>query len=503
LKKQLSLPVLLFTLLSLKFLYAQEGDAPGAPVPGVSPAPAGGAERLPQRSVEEQRRDTLLYGTETEIAALIQILAGEGTADFDEPLITLIETSRNRTIISGIFGFFAGREQPGLEDRAIRILKERDEEANETILAAVDYLGKLGVIEGTAALEDLIAGDESRFLNAAFRALGRIAGKARALREGGDVKTGAAPEEGGEEARELSDRAAEFLMDYYTNKNPGDENRRELITALGETRSKSAAPFLADVAVNEEERVPLRMAALDSLGKIGGETGLEAVIKTLSSADPNVRSAAVGALAPFTGKAVDDAIMEGLRDSYYRTRLAAAEAAKTRKLQSAVPYLRFRAERDEVPAVKDAAIRALGAIGTKETTDILYDFFNEKKNADRLRLVAAEMLCRNDPDNISPLIILELDGAKKKNQPLYNGFLRVLGNTETPKLEELARGFLTSGGIVEKSLALDISLKNEYRSLAEEIRALLDPKQGNASLARKAQAVLEKLGLGAAEKGES
>jgi HEAT repeat protein len=493
-KKHLVLPALFFTL---GLLRAQEGSGPGAPVSGIP------GENLPQKSIEEQRRDTLLYGTETEVAALIQTLTGEGTADFDEPLITLVETSRNRTIVSGIFGFFSGREQRGLENRALRILGERDEEANETILAAVEYLGKLGVSEGIPALEDLITGGESRFLNAAFRALGRIAGKRAAPKGGEDSEAGPASGEAEEEGREISDRAAEFLMDYYINKNPGDENRRELITALGETLSKSAVSFLADLAVNEEERPPLRMAALGSLAKIGDDAGLDAVIKTLSSTDPNVRSAAVGALGPFTGKPVDAAILDGLRDSYYRTRLAAAEAAKTRKLESAVPYLRFRAERDEVPAVRDEAIRALGAIGTRETTDILYSLFKEKKNADRLRLSAAEMLCRRDPDNLAPLIILELDEAKRKNQPLYNGFLRILGNAETPKLEELARGFLSAGGIVEKSLALDISLKNEYRSLAEEIRALLDPKRGNQSLVRKAQATLEKLGLEMAGKEES
>ncbi|MDR1059447.1 MAG: HEAT repeat domain-containing protein [Treponema sp.] len=497
-KKHLVFPALFFTL---RLLYAQEGSGPQDPVPGVSPVPAVPGGNLPQKSIEEQRRDTLLYGTETEVAALIQTLTGEGTADFDEPLITLVETSRNRTIISGIFGFFSGREQPGLENRALRALGERDEEANETILAAVEYLGKLGVGEGIPALEELITGGENRFLNAAFRALGRIAGKRAAPKGGEDSE--APSGDAGKEAREISDRAAEFLTDYYINKDPGDENRRELIVALGETLSKNAVPLLADLAVNEEERAPLRMAALGSLAKIGDAAGLEAVIKALSSTDPNVRSAAVGALAPFTGKPVDAAILDGLRDSYYRTRLAAAEAAKTRKLESAVPYLRFRAERDEVPAVRDEAIRALGAIGTKETTDILYGLFKEKKNADRLRLSAAEMLCRKDPDNLAPLIILELEEAKRKNQPLYNGFLRVLGNAETPKLEELARSFLSAGGVVEKSLALDISLKNEYRSLAEEIRALLDPKRGNQSLARKAQATLEKLGIEKTGEGES
>jgi HEAT repeat protein len=505
LKKYLGFPLLLF-LAALGFLRAQE---PGVPAPGLSAPPEipAGRSGTPQKSPEEQRRDTLRYGTETEISALIQALSAEGTADFDEALITLIKTSRNRIIVSGIFGFFAGRGQPGLEDRALRVLAERDDEANETVLAAVEYLGKLGTPEGIPLLEDLVTGGESRFLNAAVRALGGIAGKGLASgeKEGAEARReeGAPPPEAGEDGAARSDRAAEFLLDYYINKNPGDENRRELIAALGESRSKKAVSFLAALAVNEEERPPLRMAALAALAKIGDAAGLDAVVGSLSSQDPNVRSAAMGALAPFAGEEVDAAILEGFRDSYYRTRLAAAEAAKTRKLERAVPYLRFRAERDEVPAVRDEAVRALGAIGTGEATDILYGLFKEKKNPDRLRLVAAEMLCRKDPDNISPLIILELEDAKKKNQPLYNGFLRALGSAETSKLEDLARRFLSAGGVVEKSLALDICVRNEYRGLGEEIRVLLDPAKGNQSLARKARAALEKLGLPEQGKEES
>jgi hypothetical protein len=202
----------------------------------------------------------------------------------------------------------------------------------------------------------------------------------------------------------------------------------------------------------------------------------------------------VAALGPFRGNEVDKAIMEAFRDSYYKTRMAAAQAAKERRFVEAVPYLRFRAERDDVPAVKDEAIKALGAIGNSESLDILSSLFTERKNADRVRLLSAEMLLHDNAPTYTAKVIEELEEAKKKNQTsLYNGFLRILGAVKAPALEDLAGQFFFSGGVVEKSYALDMVLNNELKSLADQVRELTDEKYG--SLSRKAKVVVEQLGL--------
>jgi HEAT repeat protein len=434
-------------------------------------------EAAVSKTQEEQRLDTLRYGTETEIAALIQAVKNEKTSSLDKELIALAETSANKNILAGIFSFFAETEKKGLEERALRAIVERDDEANETVLAAVDYLGKLKAAEAVPSFKALIDSGESRFAGAAIRALGRAAS-------------------GAEKGSSLADETAEYLEDYYTNREPADENRREIIAALGETGSEKAVPFLSETAGNSEERLPLRMAALESIAKIADPKGLPAVIEAVSSGDPNLRSAAISALGPFSGDEVDKAILEGFRDSYYRTRIGAAQAAGKRRLGAALPYLRYRAEHDDVPAVKDEAIRALGAIDSGGSRDVLESLFKERKNSDRIRILAAEMLVQNDGGAYTPALIAELDEAKLKNQtPLYNGFLKILGTAQSSSLEELARRFIGSGGVIEKSLALDIAVNNEFRSLGEDIRAMLDDKKNNASIVRKARAALEKLGL--------
>ncbi|MDR1588540.1 MAG: HEAT repeat domain-containing protein [Treponema sp.] len=464
-------------------LFAQESPA-GEAAPeagtrdGVQAAKTPAAEKEPPaNTVEAARLATIHYGTETEIAALIQVLKNEGSDYLDEELTALAENTRNQNILSGLFTFFGDRGKSGLEDRAIRALEDRYEETNEAVLSAADYLGKVKAAKAIPALRELLDSGEQRFMNAAFRALGRAGGMNA---EGGD-------------------EIAEYLIDYYSKRDPADENRREIIIALGAAGSKNGVDFLAEIAENNEEKTTLRIAALDSLSKIGDPGGLKAILVSASAGDPNVRSAAVAALGPFSGEEVDKVILEAFRDSYYRTRLAAAQAARQRRLEAAIPYLKFRAERDDVPQVKDEAIRALGAIANEESNGIVGDFFSERKNSDRVRLVSAEMLMKNEPVKYLDKMIIEIDEAKRQNQtPLYNGFLKVIGESKTESLETITRRFLKNGGILEKSYGLDMAANNGFASLADEIRALTREK--NESLAQKARRTLEKLGIGEEEK---
>ncbi|MDR1143008.1 MAG: HEAT repeat domain-containing protein [Spirochaetaceae bacterium] len=465
------LPCLCMVLLALSPAAQEETPAPPEPRAALqSPAPS-------LNPIDEQRRQIIRYGTDSEIAALIKTLRGEQAGEndsLDGELLALAQKTKNHSILTGIFSFFGDREKRGLEERALEAVGNRDYETSETVNAAIDYLGKVRAAEAGEPLRDILNGEETRFLSAAVRSLGRCAGK-----------------EGAEET-------AEYLVDYYTNRDVGDENRRLIITALGDTGARECAGFLVSIAENEDERAPLRMSALEALAKTAAPEGLPALIKASSARDPNVRSTAIASLGPFSGEEADTAIVEAFRDSYYRTRIAAAKAAGERKLRAAVPYLRFRSENDDVPAVRDEAIKAMGAIGGGETEKILEELFKERKNSDRIRINAAEMLLAGTSGDYASAVIAELDEAKTKNQTaLYNGFLRILGGAKSEDLKSLARRFFAGGGVVEKSYALDICLNNDFRDLAGEVRSLTDPKHG--SLSRKSLALLEKWGLPAAE----
>jgi len=457
-------------------LYAQnesEAAATPAALPATAPAaPAVTNAGQSDNSTEKVRYNTIKYGTETEIVNLIQTLKTEDADYLDNEIIALVENTRNQKVLAGAFSFFGEREKNGLENRAMRAIQERDEEKNETVLAAIDYLGKVKAQNAAPVLRKLIDSGEKRFMNAALRSFGRISGPA-----------------GGR-----ADDAAEYLVDFYEHKSPDDESRREIITALGAAGSAGAVPFLAGIASNTEERASLRITALESIAKIGDSGGLNAVLACVSAGDPNIRSAAVTALGPFSGQAVDDAILEAFRDSYYRTRSAAAQASRQRKFAAAVPYLKFRAERDEVPTVKEDSIRALGAIADGESIKILEDLFTERKNSDRVRITAGEMIMQIEPDKFLDRFVMELDEAKQKKQTaLYNGLLKIIGETKSANMEAITRRLMQNSGVIERSYALDMAVNNRLTGLADEMKVITTDK--NESLAAKARRTLEKLGL--------
>ena len=427
-----------------------------------------------QQDIEKTRRDIIKYGTESEIASLVNSLRTENTDYLDDELITIAENSRNTSIIKSIFVFFSEREKEGLESRAIKAINEREDETNDTVLAAIDYLGRVKYADAVAVLIKLIDTEERRFLSNGFRALGR-AGSANSR---------------------TADEAAEFLIDYYENRSPGDENKREILTAIGAAGSSLGIDILSEIAKDTEERVPLRIAAVDALSKIGDAKCVNAVISCVSANDPNVRSAAVAALGPFSGKEVDDAILEAFRDSYYRTRLAAAQASRTRRLKAAVPFLKFRAERDEVPGVREESIRALGEIGSSESNETLKTLFEERKNSDRIRILSADMLMKNVPDENFEKLIQEMDDAKRKNQTgLYNGLLKAVGETavfgDTAEIANITSRFIKTGTVIEKLYALDMIANNNLRGFSDDLNTLAQDK--NESIARKARRTLEAL----------
>lgn len=422
---------------------------------------------------ERVRYETMRYGTENEIIELIKTLKSENDESMNGELINLLASTRNTTILTEVFTFFGGSGKKGLEERALRIIENRDDEAAQAVTAAITYIGNVKASDAVDILVDVIDSDEERYMGAAFKALGKCAGT----------------------DEDDASFASEYLIDYYENNDVNDNYRNEIIAALGEIGSSLSLNFLIDIAEDNDERVTRRMASVTALSKIGDPEGLNAIILCVSSSDPNLRSTAVGALGPFSGEEAENAVIEAFRDSYYRTRIAAAQAANERKLISAIPFLKFRAERDEVPQVKDEAIKALGSIGTDECFTILSGMFFERKNSDRVRIAAGEMLITNRADEYAERFITELDEAKTKNQTaLYNGLCRIIAAAETSKISGLASRFLESGGVVERSYAMDMILKNDFRNLADAVQPFTDEAK-YGSLARKARTTLEKMGI--------
>ncbi|MDR2865022.1 MAG: HEAT repeat domain-containing protein [Spirochaetaceae bacterium] len=414
---------------------------------------------------ENVQRETLRYGTDSEIAVLIQTLKKTKAEYLDAELAELVSQTKNPQIKSAVITFFSERGKSGLENEAIYLIENRDTMESANVRAAINYLGKVKYENGQNNLRAVLEAGEESYVVDTIKAIGRAVGE------------------------QSADSAAEYLINYYQTKTLSDDAQRELVTALGETASKQAAPFLIDI-VNENPRVGLTTAALLSLALIKDESALEVIIAQVESKDPAIRSSAVEALGNFSGPSADKAVIDAFRDSYYKTRIAAIKAAGAKKSEEALPYLKFRVENDEVQVVKEEAIKALGAIGNS-SADILEAVFKDKKTSDKNRILSAEMLVKINGDNYVATIIEKIDESKRLNQKqLYNGLLGALSKAKSEKLQAFTSQLFASKDASDKAFGLELTGNNLFRSFIPEVEKLADDQ--NSGLARKAKEVLEK-----------
>jgi HEAT repeat protein len=422
---------------------------------------------------EEALRQTINYGTDSEITELVKKLRDGNIDSLDGDLIRLAEKTRNQNIILAVFSFFNERSVKGLEDTAIAILSGRENETPQKVTAAIDYLGAVKEKKAVPALTEIVSSGGGQYDGQSIRALGKIAGSGMSRAE--------------------ADAITETLLDYYNNGAANAGNREAVIAAVGNSGGEGAAAFILGIVNDAELGTPLRMAALEAAGKLKDEAALDSIIAAAASADPNIRYAAVGALGSFDSKDAAAVILESLRDSYFRTRLAAIRSTKTQALKEAVPYLRYRAERDEAAVVREEAVLALGEIGGNAAEAALAAMLDDTKNSDALRSLCAEMLIKNDADAYAGRIIAKLDEASAKKQTaLYKGLLKALSTARTRKVEDLTARLFASKDVTEKFYALDMAANNGFTAFKAEAEAL--SKDKNLSLAGRAKKTLEKLG---------
>jgi HEAT repeat protein len=416
-------------------------------------------------------RDTIHYGTDGEIAILIKKIKADKISGLDEDLAELAEKSNNETILSGIFSYFSEQNKKGLEDKALAILQDREDKSAVIILAAIDYEGAIQDKNAQTALLQIVSQNEERYNNAAIKALGKIAGGA---------------------GQDAADEMAEYLIKFYLDSLPTEDTRHEIIISLGSTGSQKALPFLTDLMTDNDVNAYLKTASLEALGKIKDPSSLDIIIEAASHQDASVRAAAISALGNFDDKKSSQTILDAFRDSFFRARLAAAKAAGTRKISDAIPYLRYRALNDDAASVREESIKALGAMDSQDANQTLATIFEDQKINDRIRILCAEALLKNDTSAYCDVIIAKLDDLKKTRQTnLYNGLLKALIETKTPKLQELAARLFSSKDVTDNAFALEITARNNFSAFKDQVQKMSEAK--NSSLARKAADVLEKL----------
>lgn len=343
--------------------------------------------------IAKRNREVVLYGTDSEILDLIKQLSDAGDSSLDPALANLLAPNANVMILENVLEYFTSKIQKERREADARLLlsgeaegalnpdPERahllnvdlfclevleywDQYRNSVIEGAMSYLAARRDRRASPFLFKLLEDGSDQLNTRAISALGTIGGEG----------------------------VAEKLISWLEEKNPGNNLEHDVYRALGQTKDRAASPFIKERLSDEYLAPSTKIALLQASSSIGDPDLLPVLLNLLSDSDANVRSSLIEALAPFEGERVDEAILAGFRDSFYKTRIAAAKASGERLYMEAVPFLIFRAERDSVAAVQIQALEALAKFKTPEALECLRTILKDERRSDAARRVSAQGL---------------------------------------------------------------------------------------------------------------
>jgi len=135
-----------------------------------------------------------------------------------------------------------------------------------------------------------------------------------------------------------------------------------VLAALAARADRAAAPVVAEACASSHAEV--RLAALKTLGFLGGHAHVELLARTAASGEAEGAAAAVS-LRRLHGGGVDTAILECLHRSEAGVRCALIRCLAPRRFHDAVPVL-FIYARDEDGAVRKEALAALETLAGED-----------------------------------------------------------------------------------------------------------------------------------------
>ena len=193
----------------------------------------------------------------------------------------------------------------------------------------------------------------------------------------------------------LSDDEVQVLGRTLAARSVPGATRIGLVQLVGERRWKEALPALQSAVIEPPQVLAAVLAARAKLGASADKKELE---RYLASKDPDVRAAAIRALAALPEPAVGELGRFATSDTDVDVRVAAIEALGTSKQPTAVPTLSktFAEPRREV---RQASGRALLAIGGPAASDAFVNLALHGGDPDTRKYAAVLLLVSGGRDS--------------------------------------------------------------------------------------------------------
>lgn len=412
----------------------------------------------------QDRLEKIQFGIDSEICDLIDVLVKDEDFVYSDELFSLFETTRSLALREKIIEYYTASKDPRLTEYVANFLQDPYDEAKSTATKVFSYVSELKIKEALEPTRSLLKNENEDYMQASIVLLGKI---------------------GEEEDAEL--------LEEYLEKDIPAATKEAVVVALGELKAESSFETLLGIAKDSNESTGMRMNAVEALGKFENPLVTDELIKMYEDTDSNFRLSVVKGLATQTDEKSQKLIIEAIKDSYYRIRIAAIEAAQKQKLVSAVPSIIYRSKNDSEAVVKNKTYEALAEIGDSKGIEYLLDLLKNEKQSDDTRGRVASALLKHQFElsigDVVKVVETTLDDDKHKNLRYSIG--KEFAKYNNPELEYICGVFLEHKDVSTKGTGLDIYAKNAFTGLTGKIEEIANNKKEGANQ-KKARYILDK-----------
>jgi HEAT repeat protein len=367
---------------------------------------------VPEATLKEWG-ETIDYGIDTQIIDVVKKIKDSGDSAFNVKLTGVLAKSVNVELRKAILGLFTDEKYAGAEEAAYTILADYENEDADVLRALVSYLAEIKSKRSLEYMLKLADSDDGVVAYSAIAAVGRM----------GDQSM------------------ADTLLKKLRDPEMKPDRKPAIITALGDMKAAAALPELLKILGNREEDHVWRMYAAESLGKIGDASALPVLKKALGENDPLLKASVAGALGRFELGQVQDVLLECLKDSYWKVRVAACQGLARPGAAKAVDILIYKVKNDPETPVKAEAVRALAAIGSEAGFAFFRSYLLDRGKPSDMRQLAFSTLLEK---NLTADTAATVEAFLKQEWDGTSGLLEWAA-------QKLSR---TSSALVKKSLAM-------------------------------------------------
>lgn len=422
-----------------------------------------------EESAMQQSRDVLRFGIDSEVMDLLGRLEDQGEDRLDDEILGRLEDSRNRSLQGRILEHFEKRSVAIAGPVISAILMEDDDLAAGFLRIAVRYLSVIADVQSPELLaryEEIARDDDVVVASVAIGAIG----------------TNGSP------------GAVELLLELYEELRAVNL-KGAVVRALGDADAVEALDLLTSLVTDPFEESSLRQYGAESLGKIGALESLDPLISVLDDSNSLLRAYAIAALGNYDDPDAIRALDDGLRDSFWRVRVAALQGIATSGIAESLPAIEYKARRDPEAPVRREAIKTLAALDTVDAYNHLRTIAADPRAPLADRMLALDLLVKEDlPASLETVTNVIDSEWSVENSRLLDAAARALVQTDSQLLARTYERLLTHPNYIIRLYAIRGIGKSGFTRFGDEIRTIVE-ENPTGILRSNAISTLEQLGI--------